>query len=78
LAGWVRDCFGKNGYLPAEIFSLSYVETLMREHEQGTCDHSARLWLLLAFAAWHRQYQQGGGWKPASQTASTWEQVRIP
>lgn len=59
LSDWVRDTIGRNGYLPSEIFSATYVERLINEHQKGTADHSPKLWLLLAFAAWHRQYQTG-------------------
>jgi len=77
LSGWVRDCLGTGGYLPAEIFSLGHVEGLMTEHERGTRDHSGKLWLLLAFAAWHRQYQQGTSWSSGTGAVGSMDQERV-
>jgi len=57
LAGWVNDTLGPGGYLPKEIFAPRQVQIMLREHQQGTCDHARKIWLLLVFAAWHRQYQ---------------------
>lgn len=60
LTQWVRDYLGPGGYLPTEIFSQAEVQRVLREHQQGVVDHSRKIWLLLSFAAWHRQYQSGG------------------
>jgi asparagine synthase (glutamine-hydrolysing) len=59
LSGWVRDYLGPGGHLPSEIFSQAKVQSVLQEHQQGRFDHSRKIWLLLAFAAWHRQYQCG-------------------
>jgi asparagine synthase (glutamine-hydrolysing) len=59
LSQWVGDYLGPGGYLPTEVFSQTEVQRLLREHQQGVLDHSRKIWLLLAFAAWHRQYQGG-------------------
>ncbi len=37
-------------------FEPSFVERLVREHLSGTRDHTLRLWQLLVFELWHRQY----------------------
>ena len=57
LRGLVNDYLGTEGYLPKEIFSQSKVQQILREHDRGTADHANKIWLLLVFAAWHRQYQ---------------------
>ena len=57
LRGLVNDYLGSQGYLPMNIFSASKVQQILHEHERGTADHANKIWLLLVFAAWHRQYQ---------------------
>lgn len=57
LAGMVNDYLGPTGYLPTDIFNPKIVGRVLREHQNGTVDHSRKIWLLLAYAAWHRQYQ---------------------
>jgi len=37
-------------------FQPQFVERLMREHLSETRDHSLRLWQLVVFERWHRQY----------------------
>ncbi len=59
LADMVGDYLGPSGYLPGEIFSQKKVQSVLREHRNGTVDHANKIWLLLVFAAWHRMYQQG-------------------
>jgi asparagine synthase (glutamine-hydrolysing) len=58
--GSLRDVFGdvlgstvarERGY-----FNRLFVERVLREHLGGTRDHSLRLWQLLMFELWHRQY----------------------
>jgi asparagine synthase (glutamine-hydrolysing) len=58
--GSLRDVFGdvlgsavarERGY-----FNRPFVERVLREHLNGTRDHSLRLWQLLMFELWHRQY----------------------
>jgi len=64
LASWfqgrLRDVFSdtllshtasSRGY-----FRRQFVERLVREHLDGTRDHSLRLWQLVVFERWHRQY----------------------
>lgn len=40
--------------LPEEVFQRSSVEKFIKQHRDGTADHSRKLWLLLSFAAWRR------------------------
>jgi len=37
-------------------FQPRFIERLVREHLDGTRDHSLRLWQLVVFERWHRQY----------------------
>ena len=37
----------------------AYLDVLLSEHERGRRDHSARLWSLLIFELWHRQFLDG-------------------
>jgi asparagine synthase (glutamine-hydrolysing) len=59
LSDWVQDYLGTGGHLPDSIFVPTAVQKMLREHQQGTRDHSRKIWLLLIFAAWHRRYQTG-------------------
>jgi asparagine synthase (glutamine-hydrolysing) len=58
--GELRDAFGdilgsavarQRGY-----FNAPFVDRILEEHLSGQRDHSARLWMLLVFEVWHRQY----------------------
>src|SRR5688572_9304911 len=58
--GELRDVFGdilgsplarQRGY-----FDAGFVDRVLAEHLSGTRDHSQRLWMLLVFELWHRQY----------------------
>jgi asparagine synthase (glutamine-hydrolysing) len=37
-------------------FEPAFVRRLLREHLSGQRDHTSRLWQLLVFELWHRQY----------------------
>jgi asparagine synthase (glutamine-hydrolysing) len=37
-------------------FEPAFVDRLVREHLSGRRDHTLRLWQLLVFELWHRQY----------------------
>jgi asparagine synthase (glutamine-hydrolysing) len=63
LARWFREELRE---LPATIlldsrsqdrgyFRREAVESLIREHQGGAADHSARLWALLQLELWHRE-----------------------
>ncbi len=58
--GELRDAFGdilgaprtrQRGY-----FDYGFVDRVLAEHLAGRRDHSSRLWMLLVFELWHRQY----------------------
>ena len=68
LRDWFRRGFaemlgdyllGGSSRLPAELFVRSKVEAILDEHRRGVADHGRKIWLLLVFAAWQDQYQQG-------------------
>jgi asparagine synthase (glutamine-hydrolysing) len=40
-------------------FQPDAVRGLIREHVDGTWNHSARLWALLVFEMWQREYVDG-------------------
>jgi asparagine synthase (glutamine-hydrolysing) len=60
LSTMVNDYLLPGGYLPEEIFNATTVHRILMEHQRGVLDHSRKIWLLLAFASWHRQYQRDG------------------
>ena len=39
-----------------DYFQQAFVRRLVDEHLSGRRDHSLRLWLLVVFERWHRQY----------------------
>jgi asparagine synthase (glutamine-hydrolysing) len=58
--GALRDAFGdilgspltrQRGY-----FNSAFVERVLADHLSGRRDHSTKLWMLLVFELWHRQY----------------------
>jgi asparagine synthase (glutamine-hydrolysing) len=53
LHGWARDRLfnPEHGY-----FRGDFVEKLWTEHQQGRHDHAFRIWLLLVFNEWYRQF----------------------
>ncbi|XZE54983.1 asparagine synthase (glutamine-hydrolyzing) [Planctomycetaceae bacterium SH139] len=59
LKDLVHDYLGSGGYLPGEICRPQAVQRILAEHQEGSVDHANRIWLLLTFAAWHREYQSG-------------------
>ncbi len=69
LRDWFRHGFsellgdyllGGSSRLPGDVFVQSKVEAVLDEHRRGVADHGRKIWLLLVFAAWQDQYQQGG------------------
>jgi asparagine synthase (glutamine-hydrolysing) len=42
-------------------FDAAFVDRLIREHLSGARDHSMRLWQLLVFELWHREYLDAPG-----------------
>jgi asparagine synthase (glutamine-hydrolysing) len=43
------------------VFDPAYVRNLVAEHQSGARDHSQRLWSLVNFEMWARQFIDGGG-----------------
>src|SRR5499426_574938 len=43
------------------IFDPAYLRNLVAEHQSGARDHSQRLWSLVNFEMWARQFIDGGG-----------------
>ncbi|HKC62939.1 MAG TPA: asparagine synthase-related protein, partial [Pyrinomonadaceae bacterium] len=41
------------------IFDSAFVEQLVARHQSGTEDHSERLWALVNFEIWMRQFLDG-------------------
>jgi len=39
-----------------EIFEPSFVRSLVKRHQEGGEDHSERLWALVNFEIWQRQF----------------------
>ena len=58
LAGVVRDYLLSPGQLPDSVFQRKGVEQVLAEHQRGSVDHANRIWLLLAYASWHKQTQK--------------------
>ncbi len=58
--GSLRDVFGDILRSPTTrqrgYFNGAFVDRLLEEHLTGRRDHSLRLWQLLVFELWHRQY----------------------
>ena len=52
LNGMLREALLSEGSERAPLFDRRYVESLVREHEERSFDHAARLWALLAFRIW--------------------------
>lgn len=56
LAGWVRQELLSDSARSLDLFSDSYVERIIREHQSGARDHGTELWKLLNIVAWWRVY----------------------
>jgi asparagine synthase (glutamine-hydrolysing) len=58
--GSMRDVFADVLSSPAArqrgYFDVAFVDRILDEHLAGTRDHSLRLWQLVVFELWHRQY----------------------
>jgi len=53
------DVLGSAGARTRGYFDRRVVERLVREHTSGVRDHSMRLWQLVMFELWHREYLDG-------------------
>jgi asparagine synthase (glutamine-hydrolysing) len=63
--GGLRDLFGDVLLSPRAqqrgYFDRRFVDRLVREHVSGRRDHTLRLWALVVFELWHRQYLDASG-----------------
>jgi asparagine synthase (glutamine-hydrolysing) len=63
LRSLLRDTLLSDAARSRGYFQPNAVEALIQQHESGQWDHSYRLWNLLVFEQWHRQFidQAGAG-----------------
>jgi asparagine synthase (glutamine-hydrolysing) len=58
--GSLREAFGDILASPTarqrDYFDYRFVDRILTEHLSGRRDHALRLWQLLVFEQWHRQY----------------------
>ena len=63
--GNLRELFADTLLAPAALqrgyFQPAFVSRLVSEHLAGTRDHSWRLWQLVVFERWHREYVERRG-----------------
>jgi asparagine synthase (glutamine-hydrolysing) len=67
VGAWFRGAFRNvvDEYVMSEraaargIFETSFVRSLVRQHQEGGEDHSERLWALVNFEIWQRQFFDG-------------------
>lgn len=56
LRTWVRDCLLERSTTAPLYFQREHIERVLNEHESGKRDHRGRIYSLLVFELWHRQY----------------------
>jgi len=64
VGGWFRgdsreffsDVLRSRASRERGYFNHRFVERMIREHVAGRRDHTLRLWALVVFELWHRQY----------------------
>jgi asparagine synthase (glutamine-hydrolysing) len=65
--GNLRELFADTLLAPATLqrgyFQPAFIRRVVAEHMAGTRDHTLRLWQLVVFERWHREYvdRQGSG-----------------
>jgi asparagine synthase (glutamine-hydrolysing) len=59
LADLFSDVLGSARFTQRGYFEPAFTARLIREHLAGQRDHTLRLWQLLVFELWHRQYLDG-------------------
>jgi asparagine synthase (glutamine-hydrolysing) len=70
--GGIKELFADTLLSPTTLqrgyFNAAFVRRLVNEHLSGRRDHTLRLWQLVVFERWHRQYveQLGGSALPLS------------
>lgn len=53
--GYMTDVFERSRFLP-EYVSMPALREMIREHQDGSQNHSHILWALMTFAVWHRTF----------------------
>jgi asparagine synthase (glutamine-hydrolysing) len=56
LREMVEDCLLGPVASQRGLFNRVFIQKIWSEHRSGKEDHSHRLWMLLMFELWHRQY----------------------
>lgn len=59
--GGLRDLvgdylLGTNSGLDQDVFDLNFVREIVHQHQRGDADHGRKIWSLLSFAAWRKDY----------------------
>jgi asparagine synthase (glutamine-hydrolysing) len=66
--GSLRELFSDTLLSPATLqrgyFQPAFIRQIVDEHLSGKRDHTLRLWQLVVFERWHRQYVDRGAGKP--------------
>jgi asparagine synthase (glutamine-hydrolysing) len=60
LKSRIRDTLSDTRTRQRGYIKSDYLNVLLDEHERGRRDHSMRLWALLMFELWHREFLDGG------------------
>ena len=71
LKGYMTDVLTSSP-LMREAFNLSYIERLMKEHQEYRANHNHVLWALINLAVWHKLYVEDRG---RSHTSEALQQV---
>jgi asparagine synthase (glutamine-hydrolysing) len=70
--GNLRDLFADTLLAPSSLqrgyFQPAFVRRIVKEHLEGTRDHSWQLWQLVLFEKWHQQYLDAA--RPAAEGRS--------
>jgi asparagine synthase (glutamine-hydrolysing) len=69
LTGMFADVLGSARTRQRGYFEPAFIDRLVQEHLSGRRDHNMKLWQLLVFELWHRQYLDRTTAPAASATA---------
>lgn len=67
---YVRDILLSDQTLRRGILARTAIERLFEENDRGRADHALRLWSLLVFETWMREYADRADWCPAQDPAA--------
>lgn len=59
LRPYMEDLLSADTLNRHKLFNSEYVARIIKEHCDGRANHTAKLWSLMAFQAWHRRVVQG-------------------